>query len=140
MAYGARLSLSGAIGPGQSKLEGELVELPLAQFNPYLAASGYDLKGGALSLASQVQLAPEDVRTNSRIVVAALDLGVPSGRITDILNARRSITADTAVRLGRYFGNRPQFWIDLQGQYDIAVVERDRGEEIAKRVLPADAA
>ncbi len=70
----------------------------------------------------------------------ALDLSVPSGRITDILNGRRSITADTAVRLGRYFGNSPQFWIDLQGQYEIAVVERDRGAEIAKRVQPADAA
>jgi len=70
----------------------------------------------------------------------ALDLGVPSGRITDILNERRSITADTAVRLGRYFGNSPQFWLDLQGQYDIAVVERDRGTEIAQRVRPTDAA
>ena len=70
----------------------------------------------------------------------ALDLGVPSGRITDILNARRSITADTAVRLGRYFGNGPRFWLDLQGQYEIAVVERDRGKEIAERVRPADAA
>lgn len=70
----------------------------------------------------------------------ALDLGVPSGRITDILNGRRSITAETAVRLGRYFGNSAQFWLDLQGQYDIAVVERERGEEIAKRVRPADAA
>ncbi len=70
----------------------------------------------------------------------ALDLGVPSGRITDILNGRRAITADTAVRLGRYFGNGPQFWIDLQGQYEIAVVERDRGAEIAKRVQPSDAA
>ena len=70
----------------------------------------------------------------------ALDLGVPSGRITDILNGRRGITADTAVRLGRYFGNRPQFWLDLQGQYEIALVERDRGAEIAQRVRPADAA
>ena len=70
----------------------------------------------------------------------ALDLGVPSGRITDILNARRSITADTAVRLGRYFGNRAQFWLDLQGQYDIARVERERGAEITRRVRPADAA
>ena len=70
----------------------------------------------------------------------ALDLGVPSGRITDILNGRRSITADTAVRLGRYFGNRPQFWLDLQGQFDIAVVERERGKEISRRVQPADAA
>jgi addiction module HigA family antidote len=39
----------------------------------------------------------------------ALDIGVPSGRITDILNGRRSITADTAVRLGRYFGNSAQW-------------------------------
>lgn len=70
----------------------------------------------------------------------SLDLGVPSGRITDILNARRSITADTALRLGRYFGNSAQFWLDLQSQYDIAVVEREKGGEIAKRVRPADAA
>lgn len=70
----------------------------------------------------------------------ALDIGVPSGRITDILNERRSISADTAVRLGRYFDNSPQFWLDLQAQYDIAVVERDRGEEIARQVRPAPAA
>jgi antitoxin HigA-1 len=70
----------------------------------------------------------------------SLDIGVPSGRITDILNARRSITADTAVRLGRYFGNSAQFWLDLQSQYDIALVEREKGGEIAKRVRPADAA
>ncbi|MSP42209.1 MAG: addiction module antidote protein, HigA family [Alphaproteobacteria bacterium] len=70
----------------------------------------------------------------------ALDPGVPSGRITDILNGRRSITADTAVRLGRYFGNSPQLWINLQIQYDIAVVEQDRGEMITQRVKPADAA
>jgi addiction module HigA family antidote len=70
----------------------------------------------------------------------ALDLGVPSGRITDILNERRSISADTAVRLGRYFGNRAHFWLDLQSQYDIAVVEREHGAEIEQRVRPADAA
>lgn len=70
----------------------------------------------------------------------SLDLGVPSGRITDILNGRRSITADTALRLGRYFGNRPQFWLDLQSQYDIALAEREKGGEIARRVRPADAA
>ncbi len=64
----------------------------------------------------------------------AIDLGVSSGRITDILNGRRSISADTAVRLGRYFRNRAQFWLDLQSQYDIAVVERERGAEISGRV------
>lgn len=70
----------------------------------------------------------------------ALELGVPSGRITEILNGRRAITADAAVRLSRYFGNSAQFWLGLQAQHDIARVERDHGEEIARRVRPADAA
>src|SRR4051794_5794967 len=66
----------------------------------------------------------------------SLDIGVPSGRVTDILNGRRSITADTAVRLGRYFGNRAQFWLDLQSQYDISLIERKKGKEIARQVRP----
>ena len=67
-------------------------------------------------------------------------LGVPANRLTEIMRGTRDVTADTAIRLGRYFGNRAQFWLDLQGQYDIAVVEREKGSEIAKRVRPADAA
>ena len=70
----------------------------------------------------------------------SLDIGVPSGRVTDILNGRRAITADTAVRLGLYFGNSAQFWLDLQGQYDIGMVEREKGAELVRRVWPADAA
>lgn len=70
----------------------------------------------------------------------SLDIGVPSGRITDIINSRRAITADTAVRLGRYFGNSAQFWLGLQSQYDIAVVEQKHGADIARRVRPANAA
>jgi len=70
----------------------------------------------------------------------SLDIGVPPGRVTDILNGRRAITADTAVRLGLYFGNSAQFWLDLQSQYDIGVVEREKGAELVKRVRPADAA
>ena len=70
----------------------------------------------------------------------ALDLGVSSGRVTDILNERRSISADTALRLARYFGNSAEFWLGLQAQYDLAMVERTRGKEIARRVRPADAA
>jgi antitoxin HigA-1 len=70
----------------------------------------------------------------------ALALGVPASRIWAILLGRRAIDADTAVRLGRYLGSRPQFWLDLQGQYESALVERDKGAEIAGRVAPADAA
>ncbi|MBF0296419.1 MAG: HigA family addiction module antidote protein [Magnetococcales bacterium] len=66
----------------------------------------------------------------------ALRLGVSAGRIADILHGRCSITPDTAVRLGRFFGNGPQFWLDLQSQYDIALVERDHGDEIARQVFP----
>jgi len=68
----------------------------------------------------------------------ARDIGVPSRRITDILSGRRRISADTAVRLGRYFGNADQFWLCLQGQYNMGVVQREKGAEIARRVKPAD--
>lgn len=64
-------------------------------------------------------------------------LRVPSGRIVDILNGKRSISAETALRLGRYFHNDPQFWINLQGQYDLAVATRDLGPRIAREVEAA---
>ncbi len=64
----------------------------------------------------------------------AILFDVPSDRITDILNCRWSIIADTALRLGRYFGNSPQFWIDLWGQYDIAMAEKQSDEAIRKHV------
>jgi antitoxin HigA-1 len=49
---------------------------------------------------------------------------------------KRSIMADTALRLGRYFGNGAQFWLDLQSQYEIAVAERENGRAIERRVHP----
>lgn len=67
----------------------------------------------------------------------ALDIGVPSGRITDILGGKRGITADTALRLARYFANSPQFWMNLQMQYELATAEQQSGKEIAKRVRVA---
>jgi addiction module HigA family antidote len=48
------------------------------------------------------------------------------------LSGRRGISADTAMRLGRYFGSRAQFWLVLQSQYEIGVIERGRGAEIAR--------
>lgn len=64
----------------------------------------------------------------------ALALRVPSGRVTGILNEARSISADTALRLGRYFGTSPQFWANLQSQYDLAVAEQKTGRIIAQQV------
>jgi addiction module HigA family antidote len=64
-------------------------------------------------------------------------LRVPSGRIVDILNGKRSITAETALRLGRYFGNAPKFWINLQAQYEPAVAMRDVGRLVEREVQTA---
>lgn len=64
----------------------------------------------------------------------ALALAVPSGRIVNILNGKRGITADTALRLGLYFNNNPQFWMNLQSQYDLAVVSNEFGESIRNEV------
>ncbi len=61
---------------------------------------------------------------------------VPSGRITDILNGKRGISAETALRLGRYFGNEPRFWMNLQCGYELAVAERDQGKRIVSEVAP----
>ena len=70
----------------------------------------------------------------------ALELGVPSGRITDILNGKRGISADTALRLARYFGNEAQIWLNLQLLYDLELAWQEHGRESASRVRPADAA
>ena len=51
----------------------------------------------------------------------SLALRVPSGRITQILNGKRAITPETALRLARYFGNSPQFWMNLQTKHDLLV-------------------
>ena len=64
----------------------------------------------------------------------ALALRVPSGRITSVLNGRRAISADTALRLARHLGTGAQFWLNLQTRYDLAVTERDHGARIAAEV------
>lgn len=64
----------------------------------------------------------------------ALALRVPSGRITDILNGKRGISAETALRFAAYFGNEPQFWMNLQSQYELAVAEQEVGEQIKSEV------
>jgi addiction module HigA family antidote len=76
------------------------------------------------------ELAARDLSANQ----LALALRVPSGRITDILNGKRGITAETALRLGRYFGNAPAFWMNLQSQYELAIAERDVGRKVAAEV------
>ena len=60
----------------------------------------------------------------------AISLRVPSGRITQILNEKRGISAETALRLARYFGNSSQFWMNLQARYELALIKREMGSKI----------
>jgi len=64
----------------------------------------------------------------------ALALNVPIRRINEIVHGKRRITADTALRLARYFGVSPQFWLGLQLDYDLDVAEDELGERIHREV------
>jgi len=66
----------------------------------------------------------------------ALALHLPSSRIVEILNERRGISPDTALRLARYFGNSGQFWLTMQTAYELAVAECKTGDKIAAEVVP----
>ncbi|MFC1836856.1 HigA family addiction module antitoxin [Thermodesulfobacteriota bacterium] len=68
----------------------------------------------------------------------AAALGVDPGRINQIVTGRRSITGDTALRLARYFGNSPEFWMNLQKDYDLEVAKDAKQEEIMRTVKPRE--
>ena len=70
----------------------------------------------------------------------ALQLRVPVTRISDIVRGRRSITADTALRLARYFGTSPQFWTNLQSNFDLEAAWDASGTQIESQVRPRRAA
>lgn len=67
-------------------------------------------------------------------------LRVPMNRISAIVNGKRAITVDTAMRLARYFGTSPQFWINLQNAYDLEIAEEKIRPIIDREVLPRNAA
>jgi addiction module HigA family antidote len=73
---------------------------------------------------------PMDISINR----LARDLSVPPGRISGIVNGKRGITADTALRLGKYFDVSPQTWMGLQSEYDLRVAQRTIGPDLDKRV------
>ncbi len=64
----------------------------------------------------------------------AKDISVPPRRINEIVHGKRSITADTALRLGRYFNMTPQFWTNLQAHYDLEIESDNLGEKLKKEV------
>lgn len=64
----------------------------------------------------------------------ARDIAVPPGRVSAIVNGKRAITADTVLRLGRYFGTSPEVWMGLQADYELRTAQRTIGPEVEKRV------
>lgn len=68
------------------------------------------------------------------------ELRVPVNRVSEIVNGRRGISADTALRLARYFGSTPEFWLNLQTNYDLELVSRRSGSRIERDVHPIEAA
>ena len=69
----------------------------------------------------------------------ALALRVPATRINDIVNEKRGITADTALRLSRYFGTTPRFWMNMQSSWELEVAEDQLGYAVRREVLPRTA-
>jgi len=65
------------------------------------------------------------------------DLSVPPNRISEIVNGKRAITADTALRLERYFGIEAQFWLNLQTEFDLRTMKHKIWADIEKRIIPA---
>lgn len=66
----------------------------------------------------------------------SLETGIPAPRINAIVNGKRGITADTALRLARYFGNSAEFWMGLQAQFDLETQQDALGERLDREVRP----
>ncbi len=66
----------------------------------------------------------------------AKDISVPQRRISEIVHGNRAVTADTALRLGRFFGMEAQFWLNLQARYDLVTAERELAKRLEKEVRP----
>ena len=64
------------------------------------------------------------------------ELDVPTNRITQIINGQRAITAETALRLGQWFGTSADFWLNLQKQYELRLAEQEHGQRIRETVSP----
>ena len=70
----------------------------------------------------------------------AKDIGVPAMRVSYVVNGKRPVTAELALRLGRYFGQSPRYWLNLQSRYDMDTAEDTLSDQVKKQVRPLAAA
>lgn len=92
------------------------------------------------ALHSGQHIANEPEALDMSVLKLAKDRGIPSNRITGIIRGRRGITADTALRLGMWLGTSPEFWMNLQKNYEFRSEEAEHGEEIWPSDIPHHAA
>ena len=71
---------------------------------------------------------------SARALAAAIR--IPTNRVTEILNGRRGVTADTALRLARYFGTSPEYWLNLQKTFELRKAQHEAGARIAREIRP----
>jgi addiction module HigA family antidote len=96
-------------------------------------AKGWDFQGATTHPGVVLRtefLAPLNISQNK----LAMKLRVPATRIGDIVHGKRSVTPDTALRLSRFFGNSPEFWLNLQQMYDLSKARTESAKEIEHEV------
>lgn len=130
------------IGPafGQPSTRDAAADVPVAAGEPAdVAIEDYQPRVTMTRLKNhpaQLLRAELDARRMSANQLA-LALRVPASRVTAILREERAVTAETAVRLGRYLGTEAALWMNLQTAYDVSVVEATQGALVSREVLPA---
>jgi addiction module HigA family antidote len=80
-------------------------------------------------------LKPMEITPNA----LALAIRVPASRVAEIVKGKRAVTAETAIRLARYFGTTREFWMNLQSYYDLAIAEDEKAATIEREVQPREA-
>jgi len=99
-------------------------------------------KNGRMPPVHPGEILREDLMEPLGLTVTALarELKIPVTRMSEIVNGRRAINADAALRLSRYFGNTPEFWINLQAAYDLRAAIHSSASRIEREVRPRRAA
>ncbi|HEV7745680.1 MAG TPA: HigA family addiction module antitoxin [Pyrinomonadaceae bacterium] len=99
-------------------------------------------KNGDMPPVHPGEILREDLMKPLGLTVSGLarELKIPLNRLSEIVNGRRPLNADAALRLSRYFGNSPEFWVNLQASYDLRVTIHSSARRIEREVRPRKAA
>lgn len=99
-------------------------------------------KNGQMPPVHPGEILREDLMRPLGLTVSGLarELKIPVNRLSEIVNGRRPLNADVALRLSRYFGNSPEFWVNLQASYDLRATIHSSAKRIEREVRPRKAA